>query len=85
MLELGGWDTHNNQDYRLKANLERLDLGLENLKQGLGEEWQNTTVIMATEFGRRVKKNGTGGTDHGTASMMFFAGGVVNGGQILGG
>lgn len=84
MLELGGWDTHNNQTNRLDQKLTELDEGLAELKNGLGEDWQNTVVIIATEFGRTVKENGTGGTDHGTGSAMFLAGGTVAGGKVLG-
>ena len=54
------------------------------LKQGLGQQWQETVVIVATEFGRTARKNGTQGTDHGTASAMFVAGGAVSGGRVLG-
>ncbi|AAZ28269.1 DUF1501 domain-containing protein [Colwellia psychrerythraea] len=84
MLELGGWDTHNNQATRLSRQLKALDQGLKALKDGLKDQWQDTVVVVATEFGRTVKENGTGGTDHGTASAMFIAGGSVNGGKVLG-
>ena len=84
MLELGGWDTHNNQDKRLEKNLTELDSGLAELKLGLGAEWKNTVVIIGTEFGRTAKENGTGGTDHGTGSALFIAGGAVNGGKLEG-
>jgi uncharacterized protein (DUF1501 family) len=84
MLELGGWDTHNNQSSRLSRKLSELDTGLAELKVGLGDEWQNTVVIIGTEFGRTAKENGTGGTDHGTASGLFIAGGAVNGGKVKG-
>ena len=84
MLELGGWDTHNNQEARLNRQLTELDQGLAILKDGLGDTWQNTVVIVATEFGRTVRENGTGGTDHGTGSGLFIAGGAVKGGQVLG-
>lgn len=84
MLELGGWDTHNNQKVRLKKQLAVLDNGLESLKQGLGDTWKDTVVIVATEFGRTARENGTGGTDHGTASSLFIAGGSVKGGKVLG-
>ncbi len=84
MLELGGWDTHNNQEKRLARQLATLDQGLATIKTGLGKDWNNTLVVVATEFGRTAKENGTGGTDHGTGSAMFLAGGAVNGGQVLG-
>ncbi len=84
MLEFGGWDTHNNQAIRLSRQLSQLDQGLQNLKLGLGEHWPNTVVIVASEFGRTAKENGTKGTDHGTAGAMFLAGGAINGGRVLG-
>lgn len=84
MLELGGWDTHNNQANRLSRKLTELDQGLKALEKSLQKIWDDTIVVVATEFGRTVRENGTGGTDHGTASCMFIAGGGVNGGQILG-
>jgi len=84
MLELGGWDTHKGQANRLARGLNELDKGLAVLKEGLGSDWQNTVVIVGTEFGRTAKENGTGGTDHGTASALFFAGGAINGGRVLG-
>jgi uncharacterized protein (DUF1501 family) len=84
MLELGGWDTHNNQANRLNNKLSELDQGLAQLKLGLADEWENTVVIVATEFGRTAKENGTLGTDHGTGSALFLAGGALKGGNIKG-
>ena len=84
MLTLGGWDTHKNQAGQLQRQLSLLDKGLQALKVALSEQWGNTLVIVATEFGRTVKENGTRGTDHGTASALFLAGGKINGGQLLG-
>lgn len=84
MLELGGWDTHNNQGNRLTQKLTELDQGLAHLKFGLGNEWKSTVVIIGTEFGRTAKENGTGGTDHGTGSALFIGGGAVDGGKIKG-
>lgn len=84
MLELGGWDTHNNQANRLTRKLKELDDGLGQLKNGLADEWDNTVVIVATEFGRTAKENGTGGTDHGTGSALFLTGGAIKGGKIMG-
>lgn len=84
MLELGGWDTHNQQANRLERNLSLLDKGIASLQKGLGSMWDDTLVIVATEFGRTVKENGTKGTDHGTGSVMFLTGGAVKGGKVLG-
>ena len=84
MLEVGGWDTHNNQAFRLARQLKELDSGIAALQAELGDYWQDTVVMIATEFGRTAKENGTGGTDHGTGSAMFIAGGAVQGGKVLG-
>ena len=84
MLEMGGWDTHNNQASRLERQLTELDQGLAALKKGLAKTWQDTVVIVATEFGRTARENGTQGTDHGTGSALFVLGGAVNGGKVYG-
>lgn len=82
-LDLDGWDTHKSQSDRLPGVLKQLDTGLAALKTGLGETWKNTSVLVMTEFGRTVRPNGTFGTDHGTASAAFLAGGAVAGGRVL--
>ena len=81
-MELGGWDTHVAQVARLRYPLTELDQGLAALKEGLGAAWAHTTVLAVTEFGRTVRANGTGGTDHGTATVAFLAGGAVAGGTV---
>lgn len=83
MIETGGWDTHAGQRGRLAAQLKGLDAMLASLKTGMGAEWSNTMVLVATEFGRTVAVNGTGGTDHGTASAAMLLGGGVKGGRVL--
>lgn len=84
MLQVGGWDTHNKQATRLDQKLAMLDDGLKTLKESLGDSWNDTVVVVATEFGRTAKENGTAGTDHGTGSALFMLGGGLNGGQVLG-
>ncbi|RYY26843.1 MAG: DUF1501 domain-containing protein [Sphingomonadales bacterium] len=83
MIETGGWDTHAGQRGRLATQLRGLDGMIAALKTGLGPLWADTMVLVATEFGRTVKVNGTGGTDHGTASAAMLMGGAVNGGRVL--
>ena len=83
MIETGGWDTHAGQAGRLGAQLRGLDALLAALKTGLGSQWANTLVIVATEFGRTVAVNGTGGTDHGTGSAAMLLGGSVAGGRVV--
>ncbi len=82
-LELGGWDTHADQMHRLSRPLGMLDQGLAALKAGLGESWAKTAVLVITEFGRTARMNGTHGTDHGTGTVAFVAGGRVAGGRVL--
>jgi len=83
MIETGGWDTHSGQRGRLNAQLRGLDQLVAALRTGLGPDWANTLVIVATEFGRTVAPNGTGGTDHGTASAAMLLGGAVAGGKVV--
>ncbi len=83
-FSINGWDTHRNQAQGLKRALERLSETILSLKLGLGGNWQKTTVLAMTEFGRTVRENGTGGTDHGTAGAMVLAGGAIRGGQVFG-
>jgi len=83
MIETNGWDTHSGQRGRLNAQLRELDQTLSALKTGLGTEWANTLMIVATEFGRTARPNGTGGTDHGQASVSMLLGGAVAGGKVI--
>ncbi|KAB0679716.1 DUF1501 domain-containing protein [Aureimonas leprariae] len=83
MIETSGWDTHANQVNRLANQLRGLDTLIGALRDGLGEAWKQTTVLVATEFGRTAALNGTGGTDHGTASAAMLVGGAVRGGRVL--
>jgi len=83
LIESNGWDTHAGQRGALARQLRNLDALVAALKQGLGPTWSDTLVIVATEFGRTVRPNGTGGTDHGTASAAMLLGGVVAGGKVV--
>lgn len=83
MAESGGWDTHAGQKNRLANQLTGLDAVLAALRENLGAAWKDTLVVVATEFGRTAAVNGTGGTDHGTASLAMLLGGTVAGGRIL--
>jgi uncharacterized protein (DUF1501 family) len=83
MIETGGWDTHAQQRGRLAGQLRGLDAMAGALKTGLGPLWASTMVVVATEFGRTVKVNGTQGTDHGTGSMAMLLGGAVAGGRVI--
>lgn len=86
-LAVGGWDTHINQGAsqgQLARNLEQLGKGLIALQSGLGAAYQNTTVVVMSEFGRTIKENGNGGTDHGHGNVMWLLGGGIRGGNVYG-
>jgi uncharacterized protein (DUF1501 family) len=84
---VGGWDTHVNQGAaqgQLANKLAALGQGLDALADGLGDALKDTVIVVMSEFGRTVRQNGTGGTDHGRANVMWLLGGPVAGGQVLG-
>ena len=86
-LAVGGWDTHINQggsQGQLARNLEQLGKGLIALQTGLGAAYQHTTIVVMSEFGRTVKENGNGGTDHGHGNVMWLLGGGIRGGKVYG-
>jgi len=86
-VDVGGWDTHVNQGStsgQLANNLANLGEGLVAYAQALGEEWNNTTVVVLSEFGRTFRENGSRGTDHGHGTVYWVLGGNVRGGRIVG-
>lgn len=83
-FSIAGWDSHANQPQVLGRALERLAASILALKEGLGRNWQKTTVMAMTEFGRTVRENGSRGTDHGTGGAMIMAGGAIRGGRAYG-
>lgn len=83
-VSLDGWDTHAGQRAQLQTRLTGLDQLVTGLKDGLGDAWSRTAVIVATEFGRTARANGTQGTDHGTGSSLLLAGRAVKRGGPIG-
>ena len=76
-MEFSGWDTHANQGMAggaLDRLLGQLAEGLVAFRNDMGSAWQNTTLVIMTEFGRTARPNGTRGTDHGTAGAGFLLG-----------
>jgi len=87
VLQASGWDTHWNQgamEGRLARGFSGLASGLSVLAGALGPAWKETVVLVVSEFGRTVKPNVHGGTDHGRAVAALVLGGAVAGGKILG-
>ncbi|MDB5454421.1 MAG: hypothetical protein JWP92_6 [Caulobacter sp.] len=83
-ISLDGFDTHAGQTGQIATRLTYLDAVLDGLNTGLGDQWSNTVVLVVTEFGRTARVNGTGGTDHGTASTALVLGGALKPGGIIG-
>ena len=85
-LVFDGWDTHAGEGGptgRLMQLLGGLDLAYAAFEKGLGPAWKDTIVVAVTEFGRTARVNGTVGTDHGTGTVAFLAGGAVQGGRVI--
>ncbi len=84
-FSINGWDTHVGQAGQFKKAAGDLAIAIVSLKDALGEEaWNKTVVVAMTEFGRTARENGTNGTDHGTGGLAVLAGGGVTGGKVLG-
>ncbi|HVW73201.1 MAG TPA: DUF1501 domain-containing protein [Rhizomicrobium sp.] len=86
-VDVGGWDTHVNQggaDGYLANRITELGNGLLALKTALGDKWNDTLVIVVSEFGRTFRENGDRGTDHGHGSVYWVLGGQVRGGRVAG-
>ena len=86
-MDVGGWDTHiaqGNAKGQLAGKLEKFGQGLATLIQGLGPVYQNTAILIMSEFGRTVAENGNKGTDHGHGNVAWLLGGKVQGGKVYG-
>ena len=82
-LNIGGWDTHTNQGQingRHGNLLAEVAGGFAALYRDLRDQWDKLLVVTMTEFGRTSRENGSRGTDHGHACVMFAGGGRVQGG-----
>jgi uncharacterized protein (DUF1501 family) len=85
--DIGGWDTHANQGSsrgQLANRLKEFGDGLAALYRDLGDRMNNVVIVTMTEFGRAIRQNGSGGTDHGHASSLFVMGGPIKGGKVYG-
>jgi len=85
--DIGGWDTHQNQgnvNGQLANRLKEFSDSIGAFWNDMGDDAENITLVTMSEFGRTARQNGTGGTDHGHANVMFVLGGAVKGGKIYG-
>jgi uncharacterized protein (DUF1501 family) len=86
-VALGGWDTHAGQGTargQLANRLRPLGEGLAVLADRLGPVFDDTVIIVMSEFGRTARENGNRGTDHGHGNAMWVMGGPVAGGKVHG-
>ena len=84
-FQLGGWDTHVNQGAakgQLAGHLKPLGDGLAALCTGLGPVWDETAVLVISEFGRTAHENGNRGTDHGHGNAHWLLGGRIGGARV---
>ncbi|QNI34396.1 DUF1501 domain-containing protein [Alloacidobacterium dinghuense] len=85
--DIGGWDTHQNQGNatgQLANRLKDFSEGIAAFWTDMGDQANDIVLVTMSEFGRTVHQNGTGGTDHGHANVMFVVGGDVQGGRVYG-
>jgi uncharacterized protein (DUF1501 family) len=85
--DVGGWDTHVNQGAstgQLAARLDDFARSVAALVTDLGDRMADVTIMTMSEFGRTVRQNGNGGTDHGHAGALFVIGGDVKGRKVYG-
>jgi uncharacterized protein (DUF1501 family) len=85
--DIGGWDTHQNQGNatgQLANRLKDFSESIAAFWTDLGDQAGDVVVVTMSEFGRTARQNGTAGTDHGHANVMFILGGPVKGGKVYG-
>ena len=86
-VDVGGWDTHVNQGAAtgyLATHLAELGRGLAGFAHSSGAAWNDTVVVVISEFGRTFRENGDRGTDHGHGSVYWVMGGGIKGGRLAG-
>lgn len=86
-IDVGGWDTHvaeGGATGQLATKLGELGRGLAVFADEMGPQWQNTVVVVVSEFGRTFRENGNRGTDHGHGSVYWVLGGNIKGGRVAG-
>jgi uncharacterized protein (DUF1501 family) len=83
-VDQSGWDTHENQPGRLNGQIKNLCTSLAAFSEDMDAKRQPYTLVVMTEFGRRLRSNRSNGTDHGHGSLGMILGSHVPGGQALG-
>jgi len=83
-VDAGGWDTHEGQQGRIQGNIQRLSTAIGAFWNDIAAYHDRVTLVAYGEFGRRLRANKSGGTDHGRGGVMITMGAGVSGGRILG-
>ena len=83
-IDLDGWDTHTGQSWRLNELIDHLSRGLAAFYDDVAAHHARLSVVVMSEFGRRLRANQSWGTDHGHGNHMLVLGGNVNGGRLFG-
>ncbi|MFZ4761570.1 MAG: DUF1501 domain-containing protein [Alphaproteobacteria bacterium] len=83
-IELDGWDTHEQQSDHFGNLLETLSQGVRAFFQQMNSQQRNVLIVVHSEFGRRLKANESGGTDHGHGNVMLVIGQQIKGGRCYG-
>ena len=83
-VDQGGWDTHESQGYKLQNLLTQLGQALLAFDEDMKMQNQAYSLVVLTEFGRRLRTNRSNGTDHGHGSLALVQGSHIPGGQVMG-
>ena len=83
-VDVPGWDTHVAQSGQFAGLTGALSQALMAFWRDLGPLQQDTSVVVMSEFGRRLRSNTAGGTDHGRGNVMLVLGPQAKGGRMLG-
>ncbi len=83
-VDMGGWDTHENQPGRLASLAGQLSRALGAFHEDLQAQLGNVVLVVMSEFGRRLRSNKSNGTDHGHAGLTIVSAPKIVGGRIHG-
>lgn len=83
-VDMGGWDTHEHQAWVFPEQVKKLSEAVSAFYRDIHQYHQQVTVVILSEFGRRLKSNLSQGTDHGHGGVGLVLGGKVNGGRMFG-
>ena len=83
-VDMGGWDTHENQPPRFATLSGQLARAIDAFHQDLHDRWDDVVLIVMSEFGRRLRSNKSNGTDHGHGGLMLVSAPGIQGGRIHG-